>query len=61
MKGLAVVTRRDHGVIVREVGHTIVLSPPLVITDDEIRQAAAAVRDVLGRLRADGTFSLSGH
>jgi len=58
---VSVVTRSDHGVIVREVGHTIVLSPPLVITDDEIRQAAAAVRDVIGRLRPDGTFSLTGH
>jgi putrescine aminotransferase len=58
---VSVVTRRDHGVIVREVGHTIVLSPPLVITEAEIRQAAAAVRDVVGRLRPDGTFRLNGH
>jgi putrescine aminotransferase len=54
---MSVLTRRDYGVIVREVDNTIVLSPPLVISDEEIRRAAAAVRDALGRLEPDGTFS----
>ena len=53
---MSVLTRRDYGVIVREVDNTIVLSPPLVISDEEIRRAAAAVRDALGRLGPDGTF-----
>jgi putrescine aminotransferase len=54
---VSVAVRRDHGVIVREVDHTIVLSPPLVISDAEMQRAAAAVIDVLGRLSTDGTIS----
>jgi adenosylmethionine-8-amino-7-oxononanoate aminotransferase len=42
---------------VREVDNTIVLSPPLVISDAEMQRAAAAVIDVLGRLSTDGTIS----
>jgi adenosylmethionine-8-amino-7-oxononanoate aminotransferase len=57
---MSVLTRRDYGVIVREVDNTIVLSPPLVISDEEIRRAAAAVRAALGRLAPDGTFSSGG-
>ena len=54
---VSVAVRRDQGVIVREVDHTIVLSPPLVISDAEMQRAAAAVIDVLGRLSTDGTIS----
>jgi len=46
--------RQEHGVVVRDVDHMVVLSPPLVLDDDQARRAAAAVIDVLSRLDASG-------
>lgn len=41
----------EHGVIVRDchddVGHSLVFSPPLVVSDDEVRQIVEAVRKTL--------------
>lgn len=51
------VVRREHGVIVRNVGPVIAMSPPLCMSDDEARRVAAAVRDVLSRLDPDGTIA----
>jgi putrescine aminotransferase len=48
------VLRRETGVIVRNCGHSLVLSPPLVLTRSEADQIVAALRSVLERLRPDG-------
>jgi putrescine aminotransferase len=44
-------------VIVRPYGHNLVLAPPLVISEEQVRQATAAVVDIVSRLRPDGTFA----
>ena len=49
--------RRESGVIVRDCGHNLVLSPPLVFTEDEADRAVAAMRSVLARTKTDGTFA----
>jgi putrescine aminotransferase len=51
------VVRRDHGVIVRNVGPVVAMSPPLVMTDEEVRRVADATRDVLSRLAPDGAIA----
>jgi putrescine aminotransferase len=51
------IVRRDHGVIVRNVGPVVAMSPPLVMSEDEARRVAAAVGDVLSRLAPDGTIA----
>ena len=51
------VIRRETGVIVRDCGHNLVISPPLVMTESEARRLVDATRDVLSRLAPDGTFS----
>jgi len=49
--------REAHGVVARPYGHNLVLSPPLVITEQETRRATSAVVEVLSRLGADGRIS----
>ena len=49
--------RRECGVIVRDCGHNLVMSPPLIMTHDEARRVAAALRSVLVRTNVDGTVS----
>jgi putrescine aminotransferase len=46
--------RRAHGVIIREYGPTLVLSPPLVLERHEARRAVDALVEVVSRLGADG-------
>ena len=46
--------RRDTGVIVRDCGHSLVLSPPLILTEPEADRIASALRTVLERVRPDG-------
>lgn len=46
--------RHAHGVIVRDYGNTIVLAPPLVMSEQQAFRAAEAVTSVLSRLRPDG-------
>ncbi|MEV4732368.1 aspartate aminotransferase family protein [Saccharopolyspora sp. NPDC049426] len=58
-EGLADLLRDEYHVIVRELGPVVAMSPPLVITDDQIRRLASAIRDAVGRLRPDGTFEAS--
>ena len=55
--GVADLMRDEHRVIVRELGNIVATSPPLVISDDEVRRLGAAMRDAIGRLRPDGTFA----
>ncbi len=55
--GVADLMRDEHRVIVRELGNIVATSPPLVISDDEVRRLGAAMRDAIGRLRTDGTFA----
>jgi putrescine aminotransferase len=50
------VMRRDHRMIVRDVGPVVAMSPPLVMSEAEARRVAAAVGDVLSRLAPDGTI-----
>jgi putrescine aminotransferase len=50
------VARRDTGVIVRNCGHNVVLSPPLSMTRDEADELADALTSVLERLRPDATW-----
>lgn len=46
--------RREHGVIMRDIGNILVFSPPLVISTDQIKQAVDAATEVLSRVAADG-------
>jgi putrescine aminotransferase len=51
------VIRRETGVLVRDCDHTLVLSPPLVMTRSEADEVVAAVRSVLERLAPDGSIA----
>lgn len=55
--GAAAEIRHAHGVIVRDYGSTIVLSPPLVLEKQQAERAAAAVIEVLSRLDGDGRLA----
>ncbi|MFZ0323962.1 MAG: aspartate aminotransferase family protein [Actinomycetes bacterium] len=48
------IIRRETGVIVRDCGHNLVLSPPLVISRPEVDKAVEAMRQVLSRTGVDG-------
>ncbi|MFD7132879.1 aspartate aminotransferase family protein [Streptomyces sp. NPDC059894] len=48
------VIRRETGVIVRDSAHSLVLSPPLIMTEAEAKEAACALRGVLERTDARG-------
>lgn len=50
------VIRRESGVIVRDCGHNLVLSPPLIMTEEEADRCVAALRDVLTRTTPDGVI-----
>ena len=50
------VIRRETGVIVRDCGHNLVLSPPLIMTEEEADKCVAALRDVLTRTTPDGVI-----
>lgn len=49
--------RRETGVIVRDCAHTLVMSPPLIMTKEEARRVATALRGVLERTGLDGVVS----
>ncbi|GAA3478458.1 aminotransferase family protein [Streptomyces sp. NPDC002596] len=51
------VIRRETGVIVRDSAHSLVLSPPLIMTEAEAKEAAVALRSVLERTGPDGTIA----
>lgn len=51
------VARRDAGIIVRNCGHNVVLSPPLMMSDAQIDEVADGLAAVLRRLRPDGTWA----
>ncbi len=51
------VIRRETGVIVRDCGHNLVLSPPLTMTEAEARELVTGIRSVLQRLKPDGTYA----
>jgi putrescine aminotransferase len=53
--GILNVIRDETGVILRDVGNTVVCSPPLVLDDAQADRVAAALASVLERLRPDGT------
>jgi 4-aminobutyrate--pyruvate transaminase len=55
--GVADLMRDEYRVIVRDLASVVATSPPLVITDDEIRRLSSAMCGAIGRLRADGSFS----
>jgi len=48
------VIRRDAGVIVRASGSTLILSPPLVMNEEEADEVAAGLRSVLERTEPSG-------
>ncbi|QNS03821.1 aminotransferase family protein [Streptomyces xanthii] len=48
------VIRRETGVIVRDSAHSLVLSPPLIMTEAEAKEAASALRGVLERTAPTG-------
>ena len=52
--------RRETGVIVRASGSTLVLSPPLVLTEEEADEVAAGLRSVLERTEPSGVVRPSG-
>ena len=56
-QGIADAVRRDHGVIVRDSSHGLVLSPNLNFTEDEAIRVAEAIRAVLLRTSADGSIA----
>ena len=47
----------NDGVLVRDCSHTLVLSPPLVMTEAEAREVVSAVRSVVERLAPDGSIA----
>jgi putrescine aminotransferase len=51
------VIRRETGVLVRDCAHTLVLSPPLVMTESEAAEVVGAVRSVLERVSPDGSIA----
>lgn len=51
------VARRDAGIIVRNCGHNVVLSPPLSMTRAEADELVAGLTAVLQRLHADGSWA----
>ncbi len=51
------VIRRETGVLVRDCAHTLVLSPPLVMTRDEAAEVVEAVGSVLERTAQDGSIT----
>jgi putrescine aminotransferase len=51
------VIRRETGVIVRECAHNVVLSPPLIMSEDEAGEVVDAVRSVVERLQPDGSLA----
>jgi adenosylmethionine-8-amino-7-oxononanoate aminotransferase len=53
--GILNVIRDETGVILRDVGNTVVCSPPLIIDEGQADRIAAALASVLERLRPDGT------
>lgn len=55
--GAAAQIRRVHGVIVRDYGPTIVVSPPLVLEKHEAERTATAIIEVLSRLDGDGRLA----
>lgn len=48
---------RNLGVIVRDCGHNLVLSPPLIFTEEECDRAVAAMREILSRTGKDGAVA----
>jgi PLP-dependent transaminase len=56
-EAVAFEVRKKHNVIARPYGHNLVLAPPLVINEHEVRRATAAVHAVVSRLRSDGTLA----
>lgn len=48
------IIRREHGVIVRDCGHMLVMSPPLILTEDEALSIVESLREVLVRTGTDG-------
>ena len=50
------VIRRETGVIVRDCGHNLVLSPPLIMTEEEADRCVEAMRSVLSRTTPDGVI-----
>jgi adenosylmethionine-8-amino-7-oxononanoate aminotransferase len=53
------VIRRETGVLVRDCAHTLVLSPPLVMSEAEAGEVVTAVRSVLERVQPDGSIAAS--
>jgi PLP-dependent transaminase len=51
------VIRRETGVLVRDCAHTLVLSPPLIMTRPEAEEVVAAVRSVVVRMAPDGSIA----
>lgn len=54
------VIRRETGVIVRDSAHSLVLSPPLIMTEGEAKEAATALRSVLERTLPTGEIRSAG-
>ena len=48
------VIRRETGVIVRDCEHSLVISPPLIMNEDEADEVVAAMRSVLERTDSSG-------
>lgn len=55
VSAIAAEVRRSHDVIVRPYGYNLVLSPPLIVTEAQVAEAADAVTEVLSRTSADGS------
>ena len=55
--GAAAQIRRVHGVIMRDYGPTLVLSPPLVLEKHQAERTATAIIEVLSRLDGDGRLA----
>ncbi|MEU6660424.1 aspartate aminotransferase family protein [Streptomyces sp. NPDC046821] len=51
------VIRQETGVIVRDSAHSLVLSPPLIMTEGEAKEVATAIRSVLERTSPTGEIA----
>ncbi|MFT4232972.1 MAG: aminotransferase class III-fold pyridoxal phosphate-dependent enzyme, partial [Leucobacter sp.] len=54
---LTLAIRRDYGVILHLFDGTIILMPPLIVTEEEVTRTVQAIRGALERVQPDGSIA----